>query len=314
MRKDQCVVFRADSSSEIGCGHIMRDLVFAEEFGNKEIVFFTRDLVGNINQEILKKGCKVETLYSNESKELLEVLKKYNPSDIIFDHYEIDWIFERELKDNINIKVTSFDDTYNKHFCDSLINHNICAEKTKYDNLVPQSCEIICGNPLVRKDIREFLINKDKEYNKTIFISMGGTDHANMISTILRSIPDEFKVIIATTSSNKHIASIEKLIENKVGVELFVDHINIALLMNECGFGIISPSVISYEAIYMELPFVSIITGEDQRGIFEYYKKYGLLTMEIFNQIKLLDLITDLNKNISYYLNKIIELKNDKFK
>ncbi len=49
------ILFRADSSSTIGTGHIMRDLVLAEQFEDAGIVFATRDLPGNINHKIKEK-------------------------------------------------------------------------------------------------------------------------------------------------------------------------------------------------------------------------------------------------------------------
>ena len=48
------ILFRADSSSTIGTGHIMRDLVLAEKYAKKglTVIFATQDLAGNINHKI----------------------------------------------------------------------------------------------------------------------------------------------------------------------------------------------------------------------------------------------------------------------
>ena len=46
------ILIRADSSSTIGTGHIMRDLVLAKQFPDAHIIFATQDLPGNINHKI----------------------------------------------------------------------------------------------------------------------------------------------------------------------------------------------------------------------------------------------------------------------
>ena len=46
------ILFRADSSSAIGTGHIMRDLGLAEQYSDANIIFATQELTGNVNHKI----------------------------------------------------------------------------------------------------------------------------------------------------------------------------------------------------------------------------------------------------------------------
>ncbi len=55
------ILFRADSSSTIGTGHIMRDLVLAKKYPNDNIIFVTQNLEGNINYKIEEEGYKLES-------------------------------------------------------------------------------------------------------------------------------------------------------------------------------------------------------------------------------------------------------------
>lgn len=55
MIKPKNILFRADSSSTIGTGHIMRDLVLAEQFKDSNIIFATQELPGNIYHKVKKK-------------------------------------------------------------------------------------------------------------------------------------------------------------------------------------------------------------------------------------------------------------------
>ena len=68
------ILVRADSSSYIGTGHIMRDLVLAKQYKNENIIFATQDLVGNINHKIIEAGYKIELLKSNDFKELNDLI------------------------------------------------------------------------------------------------------------------------------------------------------------------------------------------------------------------------------------------------
>ena len=60
------ILFRADSSSTIGVGHIMRDLVLAKQFQDSNIIFACQDLQGNLIDTI---PYQVEILKSNSAKE-----------------------------------------------------------------------------------------------------------------------------------------------------------------------------------------------------------------------------------------------------
>lgn len=62
------VLFRCDSSSTIGTGHVMRDLVLASQFKGARVSFATQDLDGNINHVIEKAGYTCLNLKSNSLK------------------------------------------------------------------------------------------------------------------------------------------------------------------------------------------------------------------------------------------------------
>jgi spore coat polysaccharide biosynthesis predicted glycosyltransferase SpsG len=69
------ILIRADSSSTIGTGHIMRDLVLASKYKGANITFATQNLAGNINHKIKEAGYNLEILNSNNFKELNTLIK-----------------------------------------------------------------------------------------------------------------------------------------------------------------------------------------------------------------------------------------------
>ena len=288
----QTVLFRADSSSTIGTGHIMRDLVLAKQYPNSKIIFASQALKGNINHKIVESGYEIEILKSNDIKELNEVIKKYNIDMIVIDHYGINYEFEKKLKlENQKLKILSFDGLYKKHHCDILLNHNIYAEVKRYKELVPKECELRCGSEytLLRDEFyEEKQMKREKKYDTLII--MGGADTLNLNRQILALLPPNLKIAVVTTTANKHLSELEEYVL-RTKIILHINSTKIAKLMNESKFAILTPSVVANEAYFMGLDFMAIKTAKNQEEMYQFLKRKGYLVMEKFEKEKLKQLI-----------------------
>jgi len=299
------ILFRADSSSTIGTGHIMRDLVLAKQYLDDKILFATQDLNGNINHKISEAGYKIYTLISIDVEELDTLVKKLSIDMIVIDHYDIGYSFEKKLKEsNPNLTIFVLDDTYEKHCADILLNHNISADIKKYKNLVPQGCELRCGSKytLLRDEFMQAKQEKSKKVkkskNKTIFIAMGGADHSNINTKVLKVLKyfSNIKVNLVTTTANKNIKELKKYCKNKNWIDLHINSNKIAKLMAKSDLAIVTPSVTVNEVYFMGLPFIAIQTADNQRDMYEYLKKKKHLVLKEFSTTKL---EKNLKKNIT---------------
>jgi len=272
------IIFRVDSSSYIGIGHLMRCLTLAEQYKKNNITFAVQSLKGNDNQKIIDKGHKLVLLADNSIDELCKNIKLLNTEFIIIDHYDIDDKFEKRIKDKTGIHILSFDDTYKKHYCDILLNHNIYADASKYNNLVPKSCEIRCGKEytLIRDEFKKTKLRKRPINNKrpVIFVSLGGADKNNISLIILKILADFNNIIVnvATTNSNQNIFELKNYTKHLKNFNICVD-CKIAEMMNNSDVAIITPSVIVHEAMFMKLPFISIMTTDNQEEMYQYLFK-----------------------------------------
>ena len=289
------ILIRADSSSYIGTGHIMRDLVLAKKFSKDQIIFATQDLEGNINHKIKESNYNIEILNNNNFEELNKLIKKLNIDMIIIDHYEINYDFEKKLKEqNSKLKIFVFDDTYEKHYCDILLNHNIYADEKKYRNLVPKDCELKCGTnyTLLREEFLEAKKQKQtiKKENrlKTLFIAMGGTDHKNLNITILKNIKivckKNIKVNLVTTTANRNLEKLKRYCKDKEWINLHINSKEVANLMNQSDFAIITPSVTANEAYFLNLPFIAIKTAKNQKQMYKFLKRNNYFILKKFNE------------------------------
>ena len=135
------IVIRTDSSLKIGSGHVTRCLTLAEALRDSgaTVRFVCRDLQGNINDIIFKKGFKVYELSAldldegrehytevdedythwlnvtqeQDAVETLDVLNSMCPDWLIVDHYGLDCDWENRLRPHAH-KLMVIDDLANR--------------------------------------------------------------------------------------------------------------------------------------------------------------------------------------------------------
>ena len=311
------ILFRADSSSTIGTGHIMRDLVLVKQYSESKIIFATQDLKGNLTSKILESGYEVKSLDSNDVNELMELVEKLSVDMVIVDHYGIDYIFEKTLKEKTDVQLMVLDDTYEKHYCDILLNHNIYADEERYRGLVPEGCELRCGAKftLLRE---EFYTAKADKKNlstsfKNIFLAMGGADSANLnisILEVLKNFPN-LHTHVVTTTANQYLEELKEYIAQSSNATLHVNSNVLAQLMAESHLAIVTPSVTLNEVYFMELPFVAIQTAANQSEMLKFLEKKNFPVIKNFEKKILLQNIKKFIKRQSIELINFTELTND---
>lgn len=276
------VLFRCDSSSTIGLGHVKRCLVLANRLRNKrknlEIVFSTLDLCGNINNEVSKNGFKIFNLRNNDIENLDFVIKNLNIDFLIIDSYDINDSFEEQLKiRNPKLKILSFDDMIKQHKSDIIINHGIQAEKSLYKDLVQKNCKLFCGSKYTILRDEFFKKYKSKIKKNSVAIILGGNDILNLslkIANLLFEINNKYKITIITTSVNPNL---EKLNQNK-NIELLIDISNIAEVLSSKELIICSSSGVLFEVMALKKKFINIQVAENQKVVSEFLEKKKVKT------------------------------------
>ena len=273
------ILFRVDSASKIGLGHFMRCLALAEQYKQDSIIFATQNLSGNANYKIKEHDYQHITLRDTTTQTLVNIIIDSAIDLLIFDHYDIDYEFEKSIKNKTGVKILSFDDTYQPHYCDILLNHNIYAKDEQYKDLVPSFCELRCGEKytLIRNDFKK-IKSKNRQINKnnpTVFVAMGGADSANMNLKVLKVLIkfSDINVNIPTTSTNLNINSLLEFSQKYPQIHIHIDHPNIAQLMDSSDFAIVPTSATVYEVMYLNLPFIAIKTADNQKYVYQYLQE-----------------------------------------
>ncbi len=253
----------------------MRDLVLAEQFEGDEVMFACQELDGHIMDKI---PYPIMILPSMDVDALIIIVKQEQIDMLVIDHYGIAYEDEKRIKEETGVKIFVLDDTYERHFCDVLLNHNISANADRYHDKVPTGCELRCGSQytLIRDEFKKVkVLPRKKNVNPTVFIAMGGSDHSGITLEILKILKlyKEIQVIVVTTSSNKKLKQLKQFAYLYKWVELHVDTDEMAKLMQKSDLAIVTPSVIVHEVLYLKKPFIAIKTVENQDDIYQYLRK-----------------------------------------
>ena len=119
---------------------------------------------------------------------------------------------------------------------------------------------------------------------------MGGADYKNLNIKILKVLEDfeNLKIIVVTTNSNKNLEQLKKYCKNKKWIDLHINSNEIATLMVQSNFAIITPSVTANEVYFMELPFMAIKVADNQKYMVEFLKDNDYTIFEEFDKHKIM--------------------------
>ncbi len=284
------ILIRADSSSSIGLGHIMRDIALAKKYPDDTVTFACRDLEGAMISQI---PYPVHILQGDTPEELIALIQKLNITLLIIDHYAISYDQERSIKSAIPaLTLMVLDDTYNAHECDILLNHNIYADVSRYKALVPDHCDLQCGSryTLIREAFHHEK-TKQRSKNYDIIIAMGGSDAANLTLRVLNTLDEDLHVSILTTTANQNLESLRHYVATRPHTTLHVNTPDVAAIMHQSRLGIITPSVMVHEALFLDLPFIAIQSAQNQSEMVAYLRQHDYSVLRTFHPLTLQALV-----------------------
>lgn len=246
------IAFRADSSLQIGTGHVMRCLTLADALKARGVTchFICREHVGNLIDIIHQKGHIVHplptilstvsatmsgsvaqtahsvwlgTTREQDSQETGLILEPLEPDWLIVDHYALDARWEKSLRPHCG-KVMVIDDLADRsHDCDLLLDQNLGRTEQDYETLVPARCTCLTGPrySLLRPEfsrLREYSLSRRKQSRfKTLLITMGGVDRPNATSLVLRALngcdlPTDLNITVVMGAKSPWLQDVKQLV------------------------------------------------------------------------------------------------------
>ena len=266
-KQSSTVLLVCDATFESGSGHVMRQITLgvALQSVGLEPVLFCFSIPDGLVARAQEFGITVlKREYRCDSPELSREILLTDCAIAVFDGYE----FTKEIVSNVfnhNVRVVLIDDNGDlANFpCHIILNQNLHADAAMYANN-ESSPHLLLGLSwaLIRPEVVAQINTVGRSEKSGILLSIGGTDTLGMTSALIERIKHSFKdKVIATTG---------------VFTGATLSPLDMALAMAHARVGIIACGTTTWEALCLSLPFVGLVTADNQAGVGDSLDKHGI--------------------------------------
>jgi len=273
-------VLRADASSSIGVGHVMRSLSLGEALLDEgfgvELVSFElapslQSLAASCGVEVVELSCAPR---SNDDAQF--VLQR-NANIVVVDGYE----FSREFFAVLEASSTPFavvDDNAetNAHSPSAVINQNPHASASMYAHLHGNS-KLLLGlqYAMVRKEVREVAAMNLPSREGEVFVAMGGADFLGLTAPIVEALAETgLQIRVAVGHANTQRAQIQKLADQFGHVTLIEQQDYVSSLAS-AHVAVLAAGSSLWEACAVGTPSIGLVVADNQSASANAAKKLG---------------------------------------
>ena len=223
------LLIRADASTQIGTGHLMRCIALAQawQVSGGVVQFVCAEIPSGLVNRLELEGCKLTKIGSKpgSNADIANTIKsaKHNEAAwVVIDGYHFGEGYQKALKD-AGFRLLCIDDYghSNHYHADLVLNQNISAEALFYQKRDPNTRLLIgVEYALIRKEFwpwRNWARTNAKNV-KNILVTMGGSDPENITLKVIEALyivnmPDVTARILVG-SGNENLHALERFIEN----------------------------------------------------------------------------------------------------
>lgn len=273
-------VLRADASSSIGVGHVMRSLSLGEALLDEgfgvELVSF--ELAPSLQSLATSCGVElVELTCAPRSSEDAQFVLTRNADIVVVDGYE----FSREFFAALELSETPFaviDDNAetNAKSPNAVINQNPHASASMYAHLQ--------GNPklllglqyaMVRKEVREVAEMNLPSREGEVFVAMGGADFLGLTAPIVEALAETgLQIRVAVGHANTQRAHIQKLADQLGNVTLIEQQDYVSSLAS-AHIAVLAAGSSLWETCAVGTPSIGLVVADNQFASANAAKKLG---------------------------------------
>ncbi|MCX7205169.1 MAG: UDP-2,4-diacetamido-2,4,6-trideoxy-beta-L-altropyranose hydrolase [Proteobacteria bacterium] len=282
------VLIRADASSVVGIGHVMRCLTLAHELRARgaEIVFACSDSPGDLIAYIGAQAFEVIPLTASTlplnwqfDAEALQVKITPDFDWIIVDHYGLDKDWECAMR-LFTKRIAVIDDLCNRaHDADLLLDQNLSAEREAYKQWVPANCQLLSGPKyaLLRPEFIGGPITIKPQIER-ILVNFGGADPSREMFKVMDALKEMQGIHVDFVAGRSNLAwhELQQLILNQPIWHFYHYVDDFSQLMRLADLFIGAGGSSTWERAALGLPSICIAVAENQVSIAQVMHAKGM--------------------------------------
>ena len=272
------IAFRADSSIQMGTGHLVRCLNLADELSARgaEVLFVCREIEGHLSKQVTQRGFRL-ALLSRDVADQIDDAKRTVAALVemmdlvVVDNYALGAGWERAVRTSAR-RVFAIDDLADRrHDCDFLLDQNFFADAAaRYQNLVPADCMLLTGPrfAILGKPFRQLAAKRRPGTLRKVLIFFGGADPGNETSKTLKALMQlkqpELEIDIVIGAVNPHKDAIKAAAAELPSARCHVDIEYMPRLLAEADLCVGAGGTSAWERCRAGCPSLVIAIAENQ--------------------------------------------------
>ena len=278
---DRHLIIRADASTEIGAGHVMRCLAIAQAWQDNggTVQFTSVELAPSMQSRLKNEGIQTSHLDCNVGSEqdaslTVGLCSDTNAQALVVDGYRFSEGYLQTIADQPTFTLTIDDNALLSSYpTDFVLNPNVAAAAEKYPKLESNTRLLLGSNyTLLRREFLDSAAAKDRANTNSdplkILVTMGGSDPDNVthkvVSALLQrdSVPMEAHVVVG--AMNQHHEELSELVQNDKRITVLRDVANMATEYQWADLAISAGGGSNWEMSRLGVPRVLIVIADNQ--------------------------------------------------
>lgn len=286
------LLIRADASSGIGAGHVMRCLALAEHWRERggAVAFFSDCTAPALLKRIQAAGAEICPVFASRADEAISAVIHAGKTDpgpflpwVVFDGYQLNSAAQQRVKE-AGLPLMCMDDMahVDHYWADIVVNQTHQASESAYPSREAHT-QLLLGAryAILRKEFRAAAIcSKNISGNiRNLLITFGGADPDNLTARALEACKGfpglAIRVIVG--GANPHVESLRELIRRSgLSAEQLVAVDNMPEQMQWADAAITAAGQTCWELALLGVPALVAAIADNQRPNAEVLDKEGI--------------------------------------